>query len=202
MSSSANPPAPTPNTASLTNSNIHLQAPGGLSHHFLVDHTSWSIVSIQNAMTRSTHQHFCLTLSNLSHSNPSMAPTIATANSTTSSATTHSKKQASRALTCLSLLPPLLTLRNVVIIKISIGPHWPSSTIHSLGSMTRNVGEHLSWKMITSSRTKSFTQDRHQLQLHISLHASPPHHHSWPESSNHLTMYILHCLLLQSPYGV
>jgi hypothetical protein len=63
-SSPANPPAPTPNAASLTNFNIHSQAPGGLSHHFLADHTSWSIVAIQNAVTRSTHQHFCLTLSN------------------------------------------------------------------------------------------------------------------------------------------
>jgi hypothetical protein len=64
LSSPTNPPAPMPNAASLTNSNIHSQAPGRLSHHFLADHTSWSIVSIQNAVTRSTHWHFCLTLSN------------------------------------------------------------------------------------------------------------------------------------------
>ncbi len=53
----------------------------------------------------------------------------------------------------------------------------------------RNVGKHTSWMMITSSRTKSFTQDRHQLQLHISLHPSLPHPHSWPVSSNHPTNY-------------
>jgi hypothetical protein len=64
LSSPANQPAPMPNAALLTNSNIHSQAPGGLSHHFLEDHMSWSIVSIQNTVTRSTHQHFCLTLSN------------------------------------------------------------------------------------------------------------------------------------------
>jgi hypothetical protein len=64
LSSPADPPAPKPNAASLKNSNIHSQAPGGLSHRFLADHTGWSIVSIQNAVTRSTHQHFCLTLSN------------------------------------------------------------------------------------------------------------------------------------------
>jgi hypothetical protein len=118
-----------------------------------------------------------------------MAPTITTANSIKSSATTHSKKQASRALTRLNLLPPLLTSRNMAILKISIGPHWPSSTIHSLGLTMRNVGKHLSRMMITSSRTKSFTQDHHKLQLHISLHASLPYPHSWPVSSNHLTNY-------------
>jgi hypothetical protein len=118
-----------------------------------------------------------------------MAPTIAMANSIKSLATTHSKKQASRALTHLSLLLPLLITHNVAIIKISFGPHWPSSTIHSLGSTTRNVGKHSSRMMITSSRTKSFTQDCHQLQLHISLHASLPYPHSWPISSNHLTNY-------------
>jgi hypothetical protein len=57
-SSPADQPAPTLNPALLTNSNIHSQTPGGLSHHFLADHTSWSIVSIQNTVTRSTHQHF------------------------------------------------------------------------------------------------------------------------------------------------
>ena len=180
-----------PNAALSTNFSIHSQARGELSHHFLADLTSLNTVSIPNAVTRSMPRHYPHTHWNSFHFNPSTALTIAIASCTKSLVTIHSRRQALRDSTHLSLLLSLHISRNLAISRTFIGPHWPSSTIHSPGSTMTNRGSYSIRTTIMSSRIKFFTRGRHHPQRYIKRHEFPHCPLLWRVSSSHPTSYFL-----------